>query len=103
MTTVDMSYGRCQCCRREPAIGVASIPGVPMSIAWCPTCLRAGVLPIDILAVTAAECGGDYEDMAEWWLDGYLAPSLHHFNVTLDQFDAMVQQNIADWKAAGLW
>jgi hypothetical protein len=97
---IDTSgLGLCQCCRHEPAFGVASIPGVPISITWCVTCIQTGVMPIDVLATTCAINGGDYDEMAEWWLDGYLAPSLHHFDVSLDRFDVMVHEIIADFEA----
>lgn len=61
--------------------GVASIPGVPMSIAWCDECLKRNTAPAfifehDFIFVA----GGDLKNLAEWardretWADGkYIA------------------------------
>jgi len=43
MTMLD---GMCECCqKKKPLVGVASVPGIPVSIAWCHDCLQAGVIP----------------------------------------------------------
>lgn len=32
----------CQVCEEEPAQGVASVPGISVSLAWCSKCLQNG-------------------------------------------------------------
>lgn len=51
--------GECGCCHKEkPIIGVACIPGIPMSIAWCEDCLRSGAIPYEAAVCNTAMCGG---------------------------------------------
>ena len=52
----------CECCRVFKSIDVASIPGVPMSIAWCLDCLRFGAVPHWVAEYWIEEC----EELAEW-------------------------------------
>src|SRR3990172_345239 len=43
---MTMGDGKCECClQKRELIGVASIPGLPMSIAWCEECLTTDCLP----------------------------------------------------------
>ena len=39
-------------------MGVACIPYMPMSIAWCQACLHAGVIPYWAAVANTAMCGG---------------------------------------------
>ena len=87
--------GGCQCCGKEPSVGVASIPGVPMSIAWGRNCLEADVVP---LWVCFAQVGAvddepgmppDFrygrEMFAPWWLEVHDL-TLAYFGVTEEEF-----------------
>ena len=56
----------CQCCNREPAVGVASIPGVPMSIAWCQACIRAEVVPVWVCEFWRDMADGQRNALAPW-------------------------------------
>lgn len=40
---------RCEVCKNEDAVGVACVPGVPMSVAYGAECLKHGADPFDIL------------------------------------------------------
>lgn len=84
----------CQCCGNEPSVGVASIPGVPMSIAWGRKCLEAGVVPYDILVANSAlgSSGPVIErrpHWAEWW-EEIIAVTLPYFGKTEEEFIAAV-------------
>lgn len=92
---VDLPTIMCQCCGHEPSIGVAAIPGVPMSIAWCVTCLQAGVVPPWVIVAELALSPG-VEAMADWWLDGIAAPTLHHFDKGFDWLMAEVEKDRAE-------
>src|SRR5262245_45909751 len=51
-------------------VGVAAVPGFPVSLAWCGLCLRHGVIPI--FCVEATLCDDDlslYETIDKWGLD----------------------------------
>jgi hypothetical protein len=75
MSGLDVDLGHCDVCEAEPAVGVAAIPGVPMSICWGATCLRRGVLmPLWTADYTVATCippfDPDWKHTAEWFREG---------------------------------
>jgi len=58
-------------------VGVAAIPGVPMSITWCDECLHRDTAPAFIFEHDFIHvAGGNLEHLAEWardretWADG---------------------------------
>lgn len=64
---MTMKDGLCECCgKKGPLVGVASIPFIPMSIAWCQSCLHAGVLPYWAAVANTASVGG-IEQTNEGW------------------------------------
>lgn len=91
MTDIDL--GLCQCCENEPAVGVASIPGVPMSIAWGRKCLDAMVVPYWVAVANTAQIGG-WQEAAEWWKQT-VADTLAYFGKTMDEYLADVTADIA--------
>lgn len=66
-----LDLGECQCCGTEPAVGVASVPGVPMSITWGAECLKRGATPLWVADSTVGMCcnpaAPSWSDMAEWF------------------------------------
>lgn len=78
----------CDICRGESGgsyVGVASIPGAPMSIAWCNKCIGMDAAPTfifdhDFIFVA----GGDVSKLVEWathrvtWVDGHYVPFLEY-------------------------
>lgn len=74
----------CECCNYEPAIGVASIAGIAMSIAWGKTCLQAGVIPYWAL-VSNTVCIGSLEHAADWWQE-IVDRTLTYFGFDMEDF-----------------
>lgn len=70
------------CCRKNPTVGVAAIPGLPMSIGWCQECLNAGVQPSWAIAMQVEMMGG-IEEAAEWFQDEALR-TLAHFGISAE-------------------
>lgn len=85
----------CECCNVNKAIGVASIPGIPMSIAWCRPCLDAGAIPMWAAVCNTAMAGG-YEHAAPWWRE-VVDDTLAYFGVTMEDFNAMVAAEITEF------
>lgn len=56
----------CECCKLEPSIGVACIPGMPISIAWGKKCLEAQIIPYWAAVANTAMCGGLAETGDGW-------------------------------------
>jgi hypothetical protein len=56
MTGLDM---RCDICESPDFVGVAAVPGFPVSLAWCKHCLARGVTPLFCVEVTICD---DSED-----------------------------------------
>jgi hypothetical protein len=48
----------CAVCMKEPAVGCACVPGIPMSVAFGRICLNKDAQPFDILKMEAIICGG---------------------------------------------
>lgn len=62
-----MSCGVCDGKSGGEYVGVASIPGVPMSIGWCRSCLDKNAIPAHIAEHDFILVGaGDLEQLAPW-------------------------------------
>ncbi len=48
----------CQVCYGEQALGVACVPGIPMSVAYGRKCLEQDAHPLEIIRGNVALCGG---------------------------------------------
>lgn len=70
----------CEICKNESGgtdVGVASIPGVPMSIMWCSECLKRDCAPTfvfehDYIFVANGDLGAlnEWSKQRETWADG---------------------------------
>lgn len=60
---------RCEVCYQNEAVGVASLPFAPCSVAYCRTCLEQYAHPEWAVRATIAINGGEQETAA-WFLDG---------------------------------
>jgi hypothetical protein len=52
MTDLD---DKCNICGKSPTLGVAAVPGFPVSLAWCRECLENQVLPLFCVEVTCGD------------------------------------------------
>lgn len=52
MTAVDM---RCDLCGSPDFVGVAAVPGFPVSLAWCKWCLGYQAMPLFTAEVTLCD------------------------------------------------
>lgn len=88
-----MSNLRCEVCNNEPSVGVACIPGVPMSAAFGERCLAAGAIPYWAAVANTACCGG-FSKTAEWW-DEVVWATLRHLNISFATFTLDVYAELA--------
>jgi hypothetical protein len=84
---------KCDVCGRQGIAGVAAMPGVPISFAYCHTCLAAGAHPYEIVVANTAMCGG-LEQTAEWWQE-LVQRTLDYFSKDPADFAADVAEGIA--------
>lgn len=79
MTAIDE---RCDICRSPDYVGVASIPGFPVSVAWCQHCLARCAYPLFCAEATLCDEGLSLPEtiakhglsvvragVADWFLD----------------------------------
>lgn len=87
-TWVDPRTGqvvKCEVCNERDAIGVASIPGIPVSVAWCTICVRSGAIPYWAVVANTVICGG-LDRMADWWQET-VETTLTHLGKTREEFN----------------
>jgi hypothetical protein len=68
---MTMADSTCEVCRDEEAVGVAALPGAPMSVAYGRACLENHAIPLWLADFTIGECV-PYDDLgwhhvAEWF------------------------------------
>lgn len=93
----------CEICKNESGgndVGVASVPGVPVSIMWCDECLKRDCAPSfvfehDFIFVA----GGNLEALNEWakgretWADGrYMLFTEYVQRVTLEEVERQLKE-----------
>lgn len=88
--------GDCDVCKKEPAVGVACVPGMPVSVAYGRACLDANAHPYGLLVVNTALVG-DYAKSAEWWQE-MVDATLTHLGKSREQFDADVAESNAEFE-----
>lgn len=79
---------KCEVCNDEPAIGVYSVPGVPMSCAYGEKCIKAEAHPWNVL-VANVSCIGDLSKAAPWVVE-MVDATCKHLGKTREQFDTDV-------------
>jgi hypothetical protein len=84
----------CDVCGENPEVGVAAVPGVPMSVAYCEECLRANAHPYGIMVINTSLVGG-YDQAAEWWQE-MVDDTLRHLDKTRQQFDLDVDHELRE-------
>lgn len=87
----------CDVCGAEPAVGVAAVPGVPVSVAYGRICLSANAHPMWVLAgntATIVESGQEWrEHTADWW-QGMVDDTLAHLAISEEDFIRQVDDSI---------
>lgn len=85
----------CGCCLKEKDIvGVASIPFIAMSIAWCRDCLAAGAIPYSACVTNTALCEG-WEHTNEAWQE-LVKLSLTYHGKSFEEFERDVAQSMKE-------
>lgn len=83
----------CNVCEESEAVGVAAMPGVPISFAYCRECLAANAHPYSIVVANTAMIGGTGMS-AEWWQE-LVMHTLAHLKISPEQFKKDVDEEIA--------
>lgn len=94
----DLPELTCEVCHHESAVGVAAVPGVPISVAYGRECLNANAHPYTIVVANTAMVGG-YEHAADWWQQ-MVDDTLAHLGYERDRFDNDVQVAAAAQEAS---
>ena len=88
---------KCDVCKNEPSVGVAAVPGVPMSVAYGEECLKANAYPLGVLVANTA-CAGGYEFTEDWWQE-MVDDTLIHLDTSRERFDEMVAETLSKMEA----
>lgn len=73
-----MSKLTCEVCNKEPALGVACVPGIPYSAAYGRECLKQRADPYPIIRANVECCGGteyirqEYLETITYFQDRYM-------------------------------
>lgn len=89
--------GRCDVCGNDRKVAVASLPGMPVSVARCAACYQADAVPLWAAVANTVQIGG-MANAADWWLDTVEA-TLSHLGISRDAFNKMVEEMNRDWDA----
>lgn len=87
----------CEVCNKNEAVGVACVPMVPMSCAYCSECLRANAHPWGILIANTI-CLGGLDQANEDWKQ-MVTDTCAHLGKTLEEFNAEVAEGIKELDA----
>ena len=87
----------CQCCEKEESVGVACLPGIPMSVAMCARCVKSRRYPWWVVVantVLVTPVAKDWrEHAADWWKSAVLR-NLELHNKSEEDFVAEVQSQL---------
>lgn len=96
----------CEVCNNESGgtdVGVASVPGVPMSIMWCSECLKRDCAPAFVFEHDYVfVAGGDLAALNEWsksretWADGRYMPFTEYVQRFTPEYVATELQKFED-------
>lgn len=85
-------YVKCETCETTNAIGVASVPGIPYSAAYCASCLKANAHPWWLVVGNTADIGG-LDDAADWWVE-VVEDTCRHLGRSMSEFNSAVAMAI---------
>jgi hypothetical protein len=83
---------KCDVCGIEESVGVYSVPGVPISMAYCKTCLQENAHPWGILVAQAA-CLGGLSNAHEYFIE-MIECTCKRLNRTMEEFESQVAEDI---------
>lgn len=83
---------KCDVCNDRGSISVASIPGIPVSCAWCRPCVQSGAIPYWALVANTGMIGG-LDGAADWWKET-VDTTLRWLGKTMEEFLHDVQSDI---------
>ena len=86
----------CEVCKRNESVGVFAVPGVPLSVAYCKSCVKANSHPMWALIANTACCGG-LTHCADWWKEIVIS-SLSAQGKTIEWFNNEVVESIKHFK-----
>jgi hypothetical protein len=79
---------KCETCEDRNAIGVAAVPGIPYSAAYCAPCIKANAHPWWLMVGNTADMGG-LEDSADWWVE-MVEDTCRHLGRPMSEFNSAV-------------
>jgi len=82
----------CDVCNKNDEIGVACIPGIPCSAAYCQECLDANAHPWWAIVANTACCDG-LENCADWWKK-MVYDTCKHLDKTIEEFNKEVTKEM---------
>jgi hypothetical protein len=85
----------CDVCGTHEAKGVASVPGVPISVAYCQECLNANAHPWGILVVNTSLIG-HLSQSAEWWQE-MVRDTCAHLGRSIEEFNLAVEVEVREF------
>lgn len=85
----------CETCGSNSVLGVACVPGVPYSAAYCKECLNANAHPWKILVANTC-CLGGWHNAADWWKE-MVEATCCRLGKTLEEFHADCRKGELEW------
>ena len=82
----------CEVCDKNEATYTCSVPGVPISCAYCVDCFNANAHPWGIVVANTA-CLGGLQYAAYWWKD-IVYSTCTHLGKTKEEFEKAVAESI---------
>lgn len=98
----DDEWVKCETCQKNNAIGVAAVPGIPYSAAYCDTCLHANAHPWWVLIANQCAIDLPLGLTAQWWQQ-MVHDTCEHLGRTLEEFKAEVLEASIDEDEAMYW
>lgn len=80
----------CEVCDQNESIGIAAMPGVPCSVAYCRECLDANAHPWGLLIANTA-CVGGLKNVTPWWKE-MVEATCKKLGKTIEEFTTAVKQ-----------
>lgn len=86
----------CEVCNKEKAVGVACVPMVPMSVAYCKSCLKANAHPWWILIANTV-CIGGLNNANLCWQE-MVKDTCNHLSKSIEEFNQAVKTELEQMK-----